>query len=286
MSETESIPNETGSEEKVGPALTAESGSGETAGIGQRLRSAREAAGMSIADVALALRYSARQVELLEADDYTALPGNTVVRGFTRSYARLLGLDADAMLHQLAQALPSAVADVRPPANMGIAADHEGGLRLSPVASAAIVLVLAALLLALWHFFGPKSAGKPAVNGERSVAQIQSQPQPQSQESAPAAALPPGASPAAGMVAEAAPPGGPVLTFVFEDRSWLEVTDASRQIIHTGENPGGTRLTLTGKPPFDIVVGNAGKVKLSYGERSIDLAPHTRAEVARLKLEE
>lgn len=285
MNVTEAIPgDETGSEEKVGPAETAEVGSGETASIGQRLRGAREAAGMSAADVALALRYSARQVELLEADDYAALPGNTVVRGFTRSYARLLGLDADAMLQQLALALPSAVADVRPPTNMGIAADHEGGLRLSPVASAAIVLVLAALLLALWHFFGPKPGGKPAVDGERPVAQIQ--PQSQTQEPAPAAALPPGASPAAGVVTEAAPPAGPVLTFVFEDRSWLEVTDASRQTIHTGENPGGTRLTLTGKPPFDIVVGNAGNVKLSYGERSIDLAPHTRAEVARLKLEE
>jgi cytoskeleton protein RodZ len=110
------------------------------------------------------------------------------------------------------------------------------------------------------------------------------------QDAAPApaastAVLPTGAAPA-GAVAEAAMPTGPTLVFVFEDRSWLEVMDASKQIIHTGENPGGSRLTLTGKPPFDIVVGNAGKVKLSYGERSIDLAPHTRAEVARLKLEE
>lgn len=276
MSETEVIPNETGSEEKVGPA--------ETAGIGQRLRDAREAAGMSVADVALALRYSARQVELLESGDYAALPGNTVVRGFTRSYARLVGLDADELLRQLDAAMPSALADVRPPTNMGVAADHEGGLRLSPVASAAIVLAMAALLLAFWHFFGPKPSAKPVANGERPVAQAQPQPQ-EVTPVTPAAGVPPGAT-LAGVVAEAAAHDGPTLVFVFEDRSWLEVIDASKQILHTGENPGGTRLTLTGKPPFDIVVGNAGKVKLSYGERSIDLAPHTRAEVARLKLEE
>jgi hypothetical protein len=42
---------------------------------------------------------------------------------------------------------------------------------------------------------------------------------------------------------------------------------------------------LSGKPPFDVVVGNAGKVKATYGEREIDLAPHTRADVARLKIE-
>lgn len=246
---------------------------------------------MSVTDVAQALRYSARQVELLEADDYAALPGNTVVRGFTRSYARLLGLDAEALLQQLATVMPSVVADVRPPANMGVAADDGGDLRLSPLVSAAIVLVLAALLLALWHFFAPKPADKPAVNGERSTTQVQSQPQPQSepqaqpkaQEPASVAALPPEAP--AATAAETTPSTAPALVFVFEDRSWIEVIDASKQIIHTGENQGGTRLTLTGQPPFDIVIGNAGKVRLTYGDREIDLTPHTRADVARLKLE-
>lgn len=73
--------------------------------------------------------------------------------------------------------------------------------------------------------------------------------------------------------------------FSFEDRAWLEVSDAARQVLHTGENPAGTRLELSGKPPFDVVVGNAGKVRVTYGDRVIDLAPHTRAEVARLKVE-
>jgi cytoskeleton protein RodZ len=76
-----------------------------------------------------------------------------------------------------------------------------------------------------------------------------------------------------------------VLWFVFEGRSWVEVVDGTKRMIHTGENPAGTELKLNGLPPFDIVVGNAAKVRLVYGDRPVDLAPHTRAEVARLKLE-
>ncbi len=64
--------------------------------VGRKLRAAREAAGLSLADVAQSLKFTPRQIELLEADDYAALPGMTVVRGFIRSYAKLLKMDADA----------------------------------------------------------------------------------------------------------------------------------------------------------------------------------------------
>jgi cytoskeleton protein RodZ len=42
---------------------------------------------------------------------------------------------------------------------------------------------------------------------------------------------------------------------------------------------------VSGKPPFQIVIGNAAKVELRYDDRQIDLKPYTRAEVARLTLE-
>ena len=73
--------------------------------------------------------------------------------------------------------------------------------------------------------------------------------------------------------------------FEFAERAWVEVTDASRQLLHSGENPSGTQLVVTGKPPFEIVIGNASKVKLTYGDKAVELAPYMRAEVARLTLE-
>lgn len=255
--------------------------------VGQRLRAAREAAGLSVADVARSLKFGVRQVELLEADDYAALPGNTVVRGFTRGYARLLKLDADELVHMLDAQTPVAPADVRPPDNMGEASDVRAERKTAPLLSATIVVALAAALLALWHFFGPESRmpepkKASVVEPPAPAALAPAPPGPEGPPASVGGASAPVAVEAGPAVAESATP---VLSFVFEGRSWVEVTDASRQRLHSGENPPGSNLTLTGRPPFDIVIGNAPKVRLTYGERTIDLAPHTRADVARFRLE-
>jgi cytoskeleton protein RodZ len=63
-------------------------------GPGARLRSAREHAGLSLDQVAQALKLAPRQVKALEDEDFAQLPGRTFARGFVRNYARLLGLDS------------------------------------------------------------------------------------------------------------------------------------------------------------------------------------------------
>ncbi len=68
---------------------------------GTRLRNARNAAGLSIDAVAQQLKLAPRQVRALEEDDFPQLPGRTFIRGFVRNYARLLRLDADALLASL-----------------------------------------------------------------------------------------------------------------------------------------------------------------------------------------
>lgn len=256
--------------------------------VGRQLRLAREAAQLSRDEVAHALKFSPRQIGFLEADNYAALPGATIVRGFVRSYARLLKLDADALLRQLEPVIPSMPAEVRPPDNMGIASQPRGVRELSPLVTVALVLLLAATMLVLWHFFGPASPQTQtttAMPGQATTpvqmpVPVDSQVLPAATSAAPLAenAMPPQA-------ALPASADAPALRFAFAERSWVEVTDANRQLLHSGENPGGSQLTLTGKPPFDIVIGNASKVTLTYGEKSIDLLPHMRAEVARLTLE-
>lgn len=70
-----------------------------TAGV--ILAQTREAAGLSVEDVALQLKLAPRQVAAIERDDFASLPGRTFVRGFVRNYARLLKLDVDAILAAL-----------------------------------------------------------------------------------------------------------------------------------------------------------------------------------------
>ena len=67
-------------------------------GVGPRLKAARESAGLSLAQVADQTKIPARMLILIEAGDFAALPARTYATGFTRSYARALGLDEKAMV--------------------------------------------------------------------------------------------------------------------------------------------------------------------------------------------
>lgn len=60
---------------------------------GAKLRAAREAQGLSLQDVATRTRIAQRQLEAIERDDYSALPGIPYAVGFARAYARSVELD-------------------------------------------------------------------------------------------------------------------------------------------------------------------------------------------------
>lgn len=74
-------------------------------GLGAVLKAAREAAGMSEQQVADTLRLPAAVVRTLEANGFQSLPAPAYARGYVRAYARLLELDADALLGEHEQCL-------------------------------------------------------------------------------------------------------------------------------------------------------------------------------------
>ncbi len=67
-------------------------------GPGQILRSAREAAGMSLKEVAEKLRLNLAKLESIEKDDFSAIPEPIFIRGYLRSYAQLLKLAPEKVL--------------------------------------------------------------------------------------------------------------------------------------------------------------------------------------------
>lgn len=64
-----------------------------TQGFGEELRQAREAAGISLGDMAVKCRLSVMQIRALESEDMSQLPEPVYVRAFIRGYAQQLGLD-------------------------------------------------------------------------------------------------------------------------------------------------------------------------------------------------
>src|SRR3546814_18204533 len=60
---------------------------------GDKLRLAREAMHVDVEEIAARTRVPVRMLKSLEQGDYAALPGSTYCIGFSRAYARAVGLD-------------------------------------------------------------------------------------------------------------------------------------------------------------------------------------------------
>jgi len=67
-------------------------------GLGSRLVEAREKAGLSQKDVATDLHLDLPLIQALESEAFDSLPEPTYVRGYIRSYARLLSLNPEELL--------------------------------------------------------------------------------------------------------------------------------------------------------------------------------------------
>jgi cytoskeleton protein RodZ len=68
---------------------------------GTQLAMRRQQFGWTIEQVASQINLAPRQIEAIEADDFAALPGMAVARGFIRAYAKLLKIDAAPLMEQI-----------------------------------------------------------------------------------------------------------------------------------------------------------------------------------------
>jgi cytoskeleton protein RodZ len=289
---------------------------------GAVLRAAREAQGYSLAEIAQVLKFGMRQLEALENDDYSTLKGATFIRGFVRSYARYLKLDEAPLLAALEPQAPLAVVDVRPVESMGAEMPVSGADGSKRAYGFAVgVLLLGAVAWFVWQ-----EQAAPVSESSSSVevlapATVVSEVQPaeadmptSAKPAEPASATSPDApevlqpnpavpsaasnaesgatataTAAATVPAQAAAPASPndrQLLFVFSGVSWVEVRDVNNRILYSGNSTPDSRETVRGRPPFQLVIGNAQSVKLRYEDRAIDLQPYTRVDVARLTLDD
>ena len=121
---------------------------------GARLRAAREAAGLSLTDMAGQTKIPVRMLTLIEAGNYAALPAKAYATGFTRTYARALGLDEQEMLGEVRRELGLA----EPGATRSAPTFEPGDPARVPSArfawaAAALALVVLAAGLILWRSY-------------------------------------------------------------------------------------------------------------------------------------
>jgi cytoskeleton protein RodZ len=268
-------------------------------GVGQLLRAAREARNMSVAEAAQALKLGPRQVEALEAEDWKSLPGSTMIRGFVRNYARLLNIDADALMRGLDAARLQQKAQLEASAGTTASLPHSGRRRVERRDYIAVLSGLALLGLAvLAYFYVPpdlwQSQLAALVDRKPAPAPLENTaPAPSSEPASTALAAPkagPGESvtvlsaPHATVLSDA-PVAGGGLKLSFAQAAWVEIRDARGQVLLSGLSPAGSQREVDGQPPFSLVVGNSTQVTVQYRGKVIELAPHSSGEVARLTVE-
>ena len=270
--------------------------------LGQTLAAVRERQGLSRADVAQRLHMSAYQIEAIENGDYGRLPRGTFLRGFVRNYAKVLGINAEPVLALLPEGAPSEKKPGIVVPTQNIRFDPIGERLQSPyvkAATLAVVAIAAAFAAMYWWLFirtTPPGAGArkpPVVAAPSAVPQLQV-PEVIAVEAKLDARKPeppkPTASAAAGAPAKAgaqspAAAEGSTLKFRFKGESWVEIRDARGKLLFSRLNPPGSETEVSGKPPFNVIVGNAPEVQLFYNDHEFDLEPHTKVAVARFTVE-
>ena len=103
--------------QELASAAVSETSAAGTGKIGSALRALRESKGWSVDEVSSRIKFSARQIEALENEQWADLPSGVSLRGLIRNYARLLGADSQAIVesldpgtrHRAGQAQPGAL---------------------------------------------------------------------------------------------------------------------------------------------------------------------------------
>ncbi|WP_315763225.1 helix-turn-helix domain-containing protein [Sphingomonas sp. Y38-1Y] len=149
--------------------------------VGDRLRAAREAAGLTLADVGQRTRIPLRHLEAIETSTYGSLPSITYAMGFVRAYARTVGADEVSLAGDLRGELSTTWAPKarhEPYALAEPARLPPRGLALAGVFVAVLILAGVALWYGTSIFRGEEAPQVAAVPVDASPVQPAAVPQP------------------------------------------------------------------------------------------------------------
>jgi cytoskeleton protein RodZ len=259
--------------------------------VGASLAQARAAAGLSLEDAARQLKFAPRQLDALERGEWGRLPGGAAVRAMVRNYARLLGLDADALVARVGEGVEIPDAE-RLAQRFRQPIPFSDGARRSNLVYVVLSVALLAVVAAVAFEWRQERAGtarltfvsaaqQPAEPAR--VALASAAPQAVIGSAAPATQTEPAGERQEAAAASAA--GRRRIVLRFDAESWVEIKSGTGKVLVSHLNPAGSERVVSGVPPFSVVIGNAQHVKLTYNDRPVDLMPYVKVEVARFTLD-
>lgn len=283
--------------------MAAQAGGDVRAGIGTRLKAARETKGLTILQAAEKMHVDPRILESLEAENFAALGAAVYVKGHMRHYAELVGEQTTELQELYAASTRAAPAQPDLTRISRVPPDTDITRFAGP---AVVALVAIAAIGTLWWLVSAPSkkplptplqesapGGESNMSGPESAGAEVSAP---AGVGSPSPGSPPGAggkvaksapvsintaasaTPAvaktvpASTAAGASPPPATrtkegQLTLKFSSDSWAEVYDASGQRLFYDVGAASSAHTVKGTAPMRVVLGNASGVALEYNGR-------------------
>lgn len=184
--------------------------------VGERLRQAREASGLTLEEIATTTRIPTRHLESLEASDFTRLPAPTYTIGFAKNFAGAVGLDRA----EIGDQLRAEMGGSRPVTTTPEVFEPADPARAMPKWLILGGLVAILLVVLLFNWLGNRSLEAPDENVAANVA---------------VTAPPPLAAPA--------PQGPGPVVITASEAAWIEVKDGG-VILKQGELAAGESFTV------------------------------------------
>lgn len=300
---------------------------------GELLKKAREAKGLTQAEVAQKLNFLPIYIPALENEEFEPLHSVTFIKGYLRAYARFLEIDADEVLRCFAVHHPNLMKqEPHQPVEVMKPEKNTSSLAFK-LFSIIIALALIAIIIVWWqsHTTEPlpsvssQSVQVDTLDGNTIVAPVKvekektdvtasteeveatneaaitpvvteentekNKPLIADPQAKPNAAAKPAASPAeqatsnqpvvavkpiTGDPAAATRGNDKLVALSFNNDCWVEVKDASGQILHASLMQTNDQILLEGQPPFQVVFGNGTFAKVFYAGKNFDFSSRIR----------
>ncbi|MES2986508.1 MAG: RodZ domain-containing protein [Pseudomonadota bacterium] len=193
--------------------------------VGEKLRGAREAQGLELADVAARTRIPQRHLEAIEKSNYEGLPSITYAIGFAKSFARAVGFDEVEIARDLRIELGRSPERMQPIPSYEMEDPSRvppRGLAWAGIAVALLVLVGVALWYGTGLFRGSAPPPETLLIPESNLSEADNS------------------------IAAGVPMAGGQVTLVATDTVWLRVSDANGVKLFEKEMAAGERYDVPG----------------------------------------
>ncbi|MFD9904943.1 helix-turn-helix domain-containing protein [Streptomyces sp. NPDC059063] len=235
--------------------------------IGQALRKARIDAGLTIDEISSSTRVRIPIVQAIEQDDFSRCGGDVYARGHIRTLARAVHVDPAPLLAQYDEGHGG-----RPPAPTPAAPLFEAERIRSeprrPNWTAAMVAAIVAVIgfVAYTAFSGDDGEGsKQVADGSTPDTGKPAAPKP-----SPSKPADPKPDPSDSAIAGVPRDKVTVKVDAADGRSWISAKDHNGRLLFDGLLKQGESKTFQDKTKIDLVLGDAGAIKLFVNGKQVD----------------